>query len=84
VKATILKSNSLLCHAKRGDKIRISKYNENFENINFLLSLGVLPGDELEVLSIAPFHGPIALKHGESNFFALRAEEAKFIEISYE
>lgn len=69
---------------KPGEKVFIKNYEENFENINFLFSLGILPGDQLEVLSIAPFSGPIAIKHGESNFFAIRPEEAHYIEVSYE
>jgi len=43
--------------------------------------MGILPGDELEVITRSVFGSPIYLKHSRSNFFALRKNQAKFIEI---
>ncbi len=41
-----------------------------------LISLGLLPGDQITVMSRAPFGGPISLKHGSDTYFALRRSEA--------
>lgn len=43
------------------------------------ISLGILPGDQVIVQSKSLFGGPIGIKHGECNFFALRKEYAKKI-----
>jgi len=44
-----------------------------------LLSLGVLPGDVVQILGKAPFNGPITIKHKSETFFALRRKEASTI-----
>ncbi len=46
-----------------------------------LLSLGLLPGDEITLLNRVPFKGPLSIKHGKINYFALRHKEASHIEI---
>lgn len=46
-----------------------------------LLSLGILPGDEITLLNRVLFHGPLSIKHGDTNYFALRLKEASHIEI---
>jgi len=46
-----------------------------------LLSLGLLPGDEITLLNRIPFHGPLSIKHGDTNYFALRFKEASHIKI---
>lgn len=43
------------------------------------ISLGILPGDKIIVQSKSLFGGPLAIKHGESNFFALRKNYAEKI-----
>lgn len=43
------------------------------------ISLGILPGDKVTVQSRSFFGGPISIKHGEFNFFALRFNYAKKI-----
>jgi Fe2+ transport system protein FeoA len=44
-----------------------------------LLSLGVLPGDPIKVISKAPFGGPITIRHGHSVSFAIRKNDAQSI-----
>jgi Fe2+ transport system protein FeoA len=46
-----------------------------------LLSLGLLPGDEITLLNRVPFRGPLSIKHGKTNYFALRFQEAAHIEV---
>lgn len=46
-----------------------------------LLSLGLLPGDPVTILNKVPFRGPISIKHGTKNYFALRYREASTIEV---
>lgn len=44
-----------------------------------LLSLGILPGDEIEIISKAIFGGPISCKHHNNTFFAVRKVYAQEI-----
>jgi Fe2+ transport system protein FeoA len=68
-----------LDQAAPGQKI-ILKSLENTHTLYFkLISLGILAGDQLQVMGKAPFGGPISLKHGSETFFALRKSEAKEI-----
>lgn len=53
----------------------------NIENVPLkLVEMGCLPGNELEVLQIAPLTDPIYLKVNDS-FISIRKELAKEIEI---
>ena len=62
-----------------GSKVEVVGYEgESFYEFKFI-SLGILPGDLVEVKSKSLFGGPIALKHGEFNFLALRKDYAKKI-----
>lgn len=45
-----------------------------------LMALGMLPGDELEVVNLAPFGGPLAVRVNGTKI-ALRRSEAALIEI---
>ncbi|MFN8369482.1 MAG: FeoA family protein [Bacteriovoracaceae bacterium] len=64
-----------------GTRVRVVKFVENMSNVSTLLGLGIIPGDELTVINKALSGGPILIRHGESSFFALRANEANLIEI---
>jgi len=77
----ILENKKILSNAKEGDKVRILRYHNNLESKTLLIGMGILPGDELEVLSKSVFGSPMYFKHTRSNFFALRKNQAKFIEI---
>ncbi len=46
-----------------------------------LLSLGLLPGDRITLLNRVPLRGPLSIKHGDTNYFALRYQEASHIEV---
>lgn len=66
----------MLSELKTGEKIKISNFMRDV-NAKLLLSLGLTPGDELQLLSRAPFGGPLTFQH-ENNFaFALRRFDAK-------
>lgn len=62
-----------------GKKVKIKSINSNLESRSTLAGLGILPGDQLEVISKSIFGSPIYLKHGENNFFALRKNEASMV-----
>lgn len=47
-----------------------------------LLSLGLLPGDKITLLNRVPLRGPLSIKHGNTNYFALRHKEASHIKVS--
>ncbi|MEA9356824.1 FeoA family protein [Bacteriovorax sp. PP10] len=62
-----------------GTKVEVVSYEgEGLYEFKFI-SLGILPGDQVIVQSKSLFGGPIAIKHGEWSFFALRKEYAKKI-----
>ncbi len=46
-----------------------------------LLSLGILPGDQVEITGKAFLGGPITIKHSNNTFFALRKNHAKEIQV---
>ncbi|ATH06626.1 ferrous iron transport protein A [Halobacteriovorax marinus] len=64
---------------KIGEKAIIDSFPENSEESLRLLSLGILPGDEIEVTSKALFFGPLSLKHCNDTFFAIRRSHASKI-----
>ncbi len=68
-----------LAELKAGEEAHLKDFTKNPALHFKLLSLGVLPGDLIKVLSCAPFGGPIAFKHGEATTFAMRKKEAKEI-----
>ena len=62
-----------------GMKVEIVSYEgEGLYEFKFI-SLGILPGDHVIVQSKSLFGGPLAIKHGDWNFFALRKDYAKKI-----
>ena len=67
--------------AKVGDQIEIIGFDTDTEDDIYLLSLGILKGDKLEIVSKAPFGGPISCKHQNKTFFALRREYALKIKV---
>ncbi len=62
-----------------GDTVEVVQFEgESLYEFRFI-SLGILPGDKLEIQSKSLFGGPISVKHEESNFLALRLDYAKKI-----
>ncbi len=62
-----------------GDVVEVVHYEgESHYEFRFI-SLGILPGDKLQIQSKSLFGGPISIKHEESNFLALRLDYAKKI-----
>lgn len=62
-----------------GTKVEIVGYEgESLYEFKFI-SLGILPGDHVEVQSKSLFGGPISIKHGDFNFLALRKDYAQKI-----
>jgi Fe2+ transport system protein FeoA len=71
--------NSTLAEVEVGTKVEIIGYEgDNLYEFKFI-SLGILPGDHIIVQSKSLFGGPIGIKHGEFNFFALRKNYANKI-----
>ena len=68
-----------LADVKPGSVVEIIGYEgESHYEFKFI-SLGILPGDLVTVQSKSFFGGPISIKHGDFNFFALRRDYAKRI-----
>jgi Fe2+ transport system protein FeoA len=71
--------NCSLAEAEIGTKLEVVSYEgEGIYEFKFI-SLGILPGDIIVIQSKSLFGGPLAIKHGEFNFFALRLLYAKKI-----
>ena len=65
-----------------GQQGTIVEMPKNSSHSMKLLSLGILPGDSIEVTGRALFGGPISLRHSNNTFFALRRSHASQILIS--
>lgn len=68
-----------LADAGPGNVVEIIGYEGDSHYEFKFVSLGILPGDKVTIQSKSFFGGPISIKHGEFNFFALRLEYAKKI-----
>jgi len=65
---------------KIGDKATITKVDLDKIPLK-LLEMGCLPGNELEVIQIAPFGDPIYLNVNNGSHLAIRMETAHEIEV---
>lgn len=65
-----------------GQAVSLTDFSHNQSVYFKLISLGLLPGDQITVMSKAPFGGPISIKHGSDTYFALRRSEAKQINVA--
>lgn len=71
--------NRKLSEVKIGSKVVVVSYEgESTYEFKFI-SLGILPGDKVIIQSKSLFGGPIAIKHGDCNFLALRKSYAEKI-----
>jgi len=68
-----------LVDLKRKMSARVKQIVGGVDAREKILELGILPGDTVEILGKSFFGCPVAVKHGESNFFALRKDHAQFI-----
>ncbi|ANH83140.1 iron transporter [Niabella ginsenosidivorans] len=67
----------LLSELKPGQRARIQKFTT--EDIFLkLMEMGCLPGEEIEVIKIAPLHDPISISVAGYTL-SLRLDEARFI-----
>ena len=71
--------NHSLSEVEVGKKVVVVSYEGESSYEFKFISLGILPGDIIIVKSKSLFGGPIAIKHGDGNFFALRKSYAKKI-----
>jgi Fe2+ transport system protein FeoA len=72
-------TSSSLVEISVGKQIRFVDFSQDPAVYFRLLSLGIVPGDQAVIMGRAPFGGPISIRHGETNFLALRRNEAKTI-----
>ncbi|MFT3902506.1 MAG: FeoA family protein [Niabella sp.] len=71
----------LLSDLKPGQKARITKFASE-EIFLKLMEMGCLPGEEIQVLKVAPLNDPISVSVAGYTL-SLRLEEAKHIEVEY-
>ena len=72
-----------LADLKIGQKAKVLQYEGESQYEFKFISLGILPGDEIEIQSKSLFGGPISIKHGEGHFLALRVDYAKKIIVQH-
>lgn len=65
-----------------GQMVVLGNFKEVSSLSTKLLSMGLLPGDEVLVTARAPLGGPIAIRYGDHSSFAIRRDEAKKINVS--
>ncbi len=75
-------NSQILSNVKVGMKVKIAEINSDDATQLRLLSLGILPGDTLEVTGRSLFGGPISMKHENGTFFALRRTHASLIKVT--
>ena len=68
-----------IAHLKRGERAIIKEFSTDIIPIK-LLEMGCLPGNEVELLQIAPFKDPLYLNINGSHL-AIRKETALKVEI---
>jgi len=66
---------------KIGRKVKIENIDGDKNTQLKLLSLGILPGDIIEVTGRGLCGGPISMKHDNGTFFALRRGHAAQIKV---
>jgi len=69
-----------LIECKKACRVKVLKLNAATELKQRLISFGIMKGAEIEVLEHAPRKSTIEIKVGKMRI-ALRAEEAKLIEV---
>jgi Fe2+ transport system protein FeoA len=57
-------TNNRLIHFRQGDRVRIASFEGGPALGEKFVQYGVFPGDEAQVLRIAPFDGPMLLEIG--------------------
>lgn len=67
-----------LSNLKSGYRGIISDIDSHSEQNRYLLEMGFTPGEELEVLSVSPFGGPLSVRI-RGTVIALRRKEAESI-----
>ena len=70
---------STLADFKVGDVLEVIQFEGESQYEFKFISLGILPGDKLEIQSKSVLGGPISVKHEGAIFFALRLDYAKKI-----
>lgn len=68
--------NQKLSEIKVGTNVEVVSYEGEIAYEFKFISLGILPGDRVIVQSKSLFGGPISIKQGDCNFFALRKNYA--------
>lgn len=69
-----------VAHLKRGQKGIIKEFTEGVLPIK-LLEMGCLPGNEVELVQIAPFNDPPIYINVNGTHIAIRRETARLIEL---
>ncbi len=69
-----------LLDCDRGEKVKVSKLNAEYDLKQRLISFGIMKDAELEVLAEAPRKKTIEIKVGKMRL-ALRSQEAEQIEV---
>ncbi|NND64215.1 MAG: ferrous iron transport protein A [Flavobacteriaceae bacterium] len=68
-----------IAHLKKGDRAIIKEFSIDLVPLK-LLEMGCLPGNEVELVQMAPFHDPLYLNINGSHL-AIRKETAAHIEV---
>lgn len=69
-----------LSQIKRNGKFRVTKVNPDNESVSRLMSLGLLPGQEIRLTHEAPLGDPIAVTFGGCHI-SVRLSDAAEVEV---
>ena len=70
-----------LAEIKKNKKVKIISYKKGEGGFSLFISLGILKGDIIEVVSESFLGSPISIRFGLGEMIALRPAQAKLIEV---
>lgn len=70
-----------LYKAKKGQTVRIQFHDEHDELKKLLMGMGLLPGDEVQIIGESFLGSPVAFRYNGNDFMAMRAGQAKRIKV---
>lgn len=70
-----------LSKLSKGTKAKIHSFNESLEAKSMIIGLGILPGDEVTLVSESFLGSPLTLRLKDGETIAMRTEEASNINV---
>ena len=70
-----------LSAVKKGQRVRVKHLYGELDSRPLLMGVGILPGDEIQVVGESVLGSPLAIQFGENDLIAMRVQQADLIEV---